>query len=120
MRDGVSYRPTYRITRANGWRDILAKCSNGVSLDERSLIHRLGRRSPSPLLFAVSASFHAAPLPMLTLTRIDKIDIAIRRTTFSNLHAVNVDKQVLHSNCTGMKRDFGRQHVRPSVACQGL
>jgi hypothetical protein len=84
------------------------------------LIRRLGRRSPSPLLFAVSASFHVAPLPMLTLTRIDEIDIAIRCAAFSNLHAVNVDKQMLHGDCTGMERDFGRQHVGPRVAREAL
>ena len=49
--------------------------------------------SPSSLLFAVSASFRAAPLPVLTLARIDEIDIAIRCTTLSNPHALDVDKQ---------------------------
>ena len=57
---------------------------------------------------------------MLTLARIDKINIAIRCTAFSNLHAVNVSKQVLHGNCTGMKRNFGRQHVGPTVAREAL
>src|SRR4249919_1713188 len=88
---GLSHHTTARadLLNSHGPMVILANCNNGVSVDERSLIHRLGQRSPSPLLFAVSASFHAAPLPMLTLTRIDKIDIAIRCAAFSNLHAVN-------------------------------
>jgi hypothetical protein len=93
---------------------------HGRAGDARSTIHRLDRRSPSPLFFAISASFHAAPLPMLTLARIDKIDIAIRCTTLSNLHALDVDKQLFHRNCAGMKRDFRRQHVGPPVIREAL
>jgi hypothetical protein len=63
----------------------------------------LGRRSPALLLFAVSVSFHAALLAMLTLTRIDKKGHRSPVPTFSNLHAVNIDKRVLAQRARPLK-----------------
>jgi hypothetical protein len=50
---------------------------------------------------------------MLTLARIDKINIAIRCTAFSNLYAVSVNKQVLRGNCTRMTRKPVAQEASP-------
>jgi hypothetical protein len=51
----------------------------------------------------------------VTLTRIDKPDIAIRGTAFANLVAVDIDEQVFHGDRTGMQWDCSRDPVGPPV-----
>ena len=65
--------------------------------------------APAPLLFAVAAVLHAAPLPAMPFARVDEVDGTVRRATFPDSLAVDVDKQVLDRKRTGVQRNLGRR-----------
>src|SRR6185312_4226600 len=76
------------------------------------------RGTPSPLFFAISAAFHAAPLPAPALAGVEVIDVAVRGAAFTNSFAILVHEQTFDSERTGMQGNFSRQRRRPAAIGQ--
>src|SRR5579871_6764565 len=67
-----------------------------------------GVSAPSPLLLAIAAVCHAAPVPPPALAPIDEIDRAIRRATFPHQRGVGAGQQILDRQRAGMQ-GYGRR-----------
>src|ERR1700745_2267517 len=61
-------------------------------------------RPPAPLLLAVAAVPHAAPLSAMAFASIDKVDIAVGGAAFPYHPPIDPDKQVLDRQGTSMER----------------
>ena len=76
----------------------------------------MGPRAPTPLLFAVAAVIHTAPLPAVAFARVDKIDTAVGSATLSNSPAINVEQQTFDSKRACVQRGSGSRRTGPAVA----
>src|SRR5690242_20664775 len=63
-----------------------------------------GVSAPSPLLLAIAAVVHAAPVPAPGFAPIDEIDRAIRRPAFSDQCGISAGQQILDRQRAGVQR----------------
>jgi hypothetical protein len=71
--------------------------------------------APSPLLFAIPATLHAAPLPKLSFAGVYVVDITIGGVALSDFLAVRIYEQSLDSERTGVQGHLGCRWRRPTV-----
>ena len=77
---------------------------------------RNSSRPPTPLLFAVTAIFHAAPPSATALARVDKVDLAIRGITLANAAVFNIHYQkVFDRQRASMQRRFDGSRTQPAI-----
>jgi hypothetical protein len=73
-------------------------------------------RSPAPLLLAVAAVPHAAPLPAMALARVDKVDIAVGGAAFADHASIDADQQILDFQGAGVQRQIACRRRKPLVS----
>ena len=74
-----------------------------------------GPRAPTPLLFAVAAVIHAAPLPAVAFARVEKIDTAVGSSALPNSSALNARQQIFNGKRTCVQWGVGSCWTRPTV-----
>src|SRR5579871_1596564 len=107
-------RAHHRKFRDAAWWWARRKCAFAYPTDLDSF------RPPAPLLFAIAAILHAAPVPAMALACVDEVDLAIRRAAFADTPALGIREQILDRQRAGVERQFGSVRRKPFITSDGL